>query len=67
MCCAGCDELKKSMKNAKNPLYLVIFLLHLKYGISIYVLILCGCLFYIDTAPDAFLPQELNVNMLHDL
>ena len=55
------------MKNAKNPLCLVISLLHLKYGISIYVLILCGCLFYTDTAPDAFLPQELHVNMLHDL
>ena len=26
MCCAGCDELKKSMKNAKNPLCLVISL-----------------------------------------
>ena len=27
------------MKNAKNPLCLVISLVHLKYGISVYVLI----------------------------
>ena len=35
--------------------------------ITLPILIRCGCLFYIDTAPDAFLPQDLNVNVLHDL
>ena len=35
MCCVGVAELKID-ENAKNPLCLVISLVHLKYGISIY-------------------------------
>ena len=66
MCCAGCAELKLDEKRKESYLFSYISSTLEVWNLNIRFNMMWG-LFYIDTAPDAFLPQELNVNMLHDL
>ena len=66
MCCAGCAELKIDEKCKESSLFsyisstLEVWNLNIRFNMM-------WLSFYIDTALDAYLPQELNVNMLHDL
>ena len=68
MCCAGCAELKIDEKCKESSLFSYISSTLEVWNLNIrFNMMWVSVLHMIDTAPDAFLPQELNVNMLHDL
>ena len=67
MCCAGCDELKKIDEKCKeSSLFSYISITLEVWNLNIRFNMMWLSVLHIY-APDVFLPQELNVNMLHDL